>query len=57
MNVDPMEIKGPSSSRAKPAVNKRKGLATNVHLFKPICKKPKKKKKRNVQLRKRCPTL
>ena len=57
MNVDPMEVKGPSSSRAKPAVNKGKGLATSVHLFKPICKKPKKKKKKNVQLCKRCPTL
>ena len=43
-----MEVKGPSSSRAKPAVNKGKGLATSVHLFKPICKKPKKKKKRSV---------
>ena len=45
MNVDPIKVKGPSSSRAKPAVNKGKGLATSVHLFKPICKKPKKKKK------------
>ena len=30
-------------SRAKPTVNKGKGLVTSVHLFKPICKKPKKK--------------
>ena len=45
MNVDAMEVEGPSSSRARSAVNKGKGLATNVHIFKPICKKPKKKKK------------
>ena len=42
MNVDAMEVEGPSSSRARSAVNKGKGLATNVHIFKPICKKPKK---------------
>lgn len=43
VNVDAMEVEGPSSSRAGPAVNKGKGLATTVHLFKPISKKPKKK--------------
>ena len=49
MNVDPMELKGPSLSRAKPTVNKEKGLATSVHLFKPICKKPKRKKRSVAQ--------
>ena len=44
VNVDAMEVEGPSSSRAGSAVNKGKGLATTVHIFKPICKKPKKKK-------------
>ena len=39
-----MEVEGPSSSRAGSAVNKGKGLATTVHIFKPICKKPKKKR-------------
>ena len=39
MNVDAMEVEGPSSSRAGSAVNKGKGLATTVHIFKPICKK------------------
>ena len=43
VNVDAMEVEGPSSSRAGPTVNKGKGLATSVHIFKPICKKPKKK--------------
>ena len=43
MNVDPMEVEGPSLSRAGLAVNKGKGLATNIHLFKPICKKSRKK--------------
>ena len=43
VNVDAMEVEGPSSSRARSAVNKGKGLATTVHIFKPICKKPKKK--------------
>ena len=42
-NVDAMEVEGPSSLRAGPTVNKGKGLATSVHLFKLICKKPKKK--------------
>ena len=44
-----MEVEGPSSSRAGPAVNKEKSLATSVHIFKPICKKPKKKKRSAVQ--------
>ena len=59
VNVDPMEVEGPSSSRAGSAMNKGKGLATSVHLFKPICKKQKRKKfkKKCVQLRKRCLTL
>ena len=56
VNADPMEVEGPSSSRARPTVNKGKGLTTNVHFFKPICKKPKKKKK-SVQLHKRCTTF
>ena len=55
VNVDPMEVEGLSSPRAGPTMNKGKGLATIVHLFKPICKE--KKKKKGVQLRKRCPTL
>nr|XP_023878386.1 uncharacterized protein LOC111990840 [Quercus suber] len=54
VNVDSMKVEGPSSSRARPAVNKGKGLATSVHIFKPIRKKLKKK---SVRLRKRCPTL
>nr|POE82111.1 hypothetical protein CFP56_57247 [Quercus suber] len=44
VNVDAMEVEGPSSSRAGPAVNKGKSLATSVHIFKPISKKPKKKR-------------
>ena len=44
VNVDAMEVEGPSSSRAGSAVNKGKGLATTVHIFKPICKKQKKKR-------------
>ena len=43
MNVDAMEVEGPSLSRARPAVTKGKGLATYVYLFKPICKKSRKK--------------
>jgi len=42
-NVDPMEVEGPSSSRAGPAVNKGKSLASGVHLLRGICKKPRKK--------------
>ena len=44
VNVDAMEVEGPSSSRAGLAVTKGKGLATSVHLFKPICKKSRKKR-------------
>ena len=44
VNVDAMEVEGPSSSRVGSTVNKGKGLATTVHIFKPICKKQKKKK-------------
>ncbi|XP_050256837.1 uncharacterized protein At2g29880-like [Quercus robur] len=44
VNVDAMKVEGPSSSRAGPAMNKGKGLATSVHIFKPICKKQKKKR-------------
>ena len=44
VNVDAMEVEGPSSSRAGPTVTKGKGLATSVHLFKPICKKSRKKR-------------
>ena len=43
VNVDAMEVESPSSSRARPTVTKGKGLATSVHLFKPICKKSRKK--------------
>ncbi|XP_023875541.1 L10-interacting MYB domain-containing protein [Quercus suber] len=41
--VDPMDLEGPASSRARPAVNKAKGLASGVQLFRGICKKPRKK--------------
>ena len=43
-NVDPVEVEGPSLSRVEPTVNKGKGLASGVHLFKGICKKPRKKR-------------
>ena len=43
-SVDPMEVEGPASSRARPAVNKGKGLETSVHLFRGICNKQKKKR-------------
>ena len=39
-----MKVEGPSSSRAGPVVTKGKGLATSVHIFKPICKKSRKKR-------------
>ena len=52
VNVDAMEVECLSSSRARSPVNKGKGLAAIIHIFKPICKKPKKK---SIQLRKRCP--
>ena len=44
MNVDLMEVEGPSLSRAGPTVNKGKGLASSVRLFRGICKKPRKKR-------------
>ena len=44
MNVDPMEVEGPSLSRVGPIVNKGKGLASGVRLFRGICKKPRKKR-------------
>ena len=43
-NVDPVEVEGPSLSRVEPTVNKGKGLASGVHLFRGICKKPRKKR-------------
>ena len=39
VNVDAMEVEGPSSSRVGPRVSKEKGLATSVHIFKPITKR------------------
>ena len=42
--VDPMEVEGPASSRARLTVNKGKGLASSVQLFRGICKKPRKKR-------------
>ena len=41
-NVNPMEVEGPSSSRAGPAMNKGKGLVSDVHHFRGISKKPRK---------------
>ena len=43
INVDLMEVEGPSLSRVGPIVNKGKGLASGVHLLRGICKKPRKK--------------
>ena len=42
-SVDPMEVEGPTTSRARPTVDKGKGLASGVQLFRGICKKPRKK--------------
>ena len=42
-NVDLMEVKGPSSSMVRLAMNKGKDLANDVHIFKGICKETKKK--------------
>ena len=39
VNVDAMEVEGSSLLRVEPAVSKGKGLATSVHLYKPISKK------------------
>ena len=43
-SVDPIEVEGPSLSRAGLVVNKGKGLTSGVHLFRGICKKPRKKR-------------
>ena len=43
-SVDPMEVEGLASSRARPAMDKGKGLASGVQLFRRICKKPRKKR-------------
>ena len=43
-SVDPMDVEGPASSEARPAVDKGKGLASSVQLFRGICKKPRKKR-------------
>ena len=43
VNVDAVEVEGPSSLWARLAVTKGKGLATSVYLFKPIYKKSRKK--------------
>ncbi|KAL0010398.1 hypothetical protein SO802_005506 [Lithocarpus litseifolius] len=42
-NVDAMEVEGLASSRARPVVNKGKGLASGVPFFRGIYKKPRKK--------------
>ena len=42
-SVDPM-VEGPALCRARPAVDKGKGLASGVQLFRGICKKPRKKR-------------
>ena len=39
-----MEVEGPSLSRARPVVNKGKSLASGVHFFRGIHKKPRKKR-------------
>ena len=49
-SVDPMEVEGPASSRARPAVDKGKGLASDVQLFRGICKKPRKKRSTMQQM-------
>ena len=43
VNVDAMEVEGPSLSRAEPAVSKGKGLATSVHIFQANVQEIKKK--------------
>ena len=42
-NIDLMEVEGSSLLKAGPAVNKGKGLASDVHIFRRICNKPRKK--------------
>nr|POE64425.1 hypothetical protein CFP56_67162 [Quercus suber] len=49
-SVDPMDVEGPASSRARLAVNKGKGLASGVQLFRGICKKEAFNHSRHVQL-------
>ena len=53
VNVNPMEVEGPSSSRVGPIVNKGKGLASSVHLSGQFTRNQEK----SVQLCKRCTTL
>ena len=43
-SVDPMEVEGPASSKERPTMDKGKGLASGVQLFRRICKKPRKKR-------------
>ena len=43
-DVDPMEVEGPSLSRIGLAMNKGKGLASSVRLFRGIHKKRRKKR-------------
>ena len=45
-----MEFEGRSLLRVRPVVNKGKGLASGVHLFREIHKKPRKKRS-NVHLK------
>ena len=39
VDFDPMEVEGPSLSRTEPEMNKGKGLARGVHLFRGIHEK------------------
>ena len=52
-SVDPMEVEGPASSRARPIVNKGKGLASGVQLSGEFARN----QERSIQPFKRCPTL
>ena len=49
-SVDPMEVEGPTLSRARPAMNKGKGLASGVQLFREFARN----QERSVQPFKRC---
>ena len=49
-SVDPMEVEGPTSSKERPTVYKGKGLASDVQLFRGICKKPRKKRSTMQQM-------
>ena len=51
--VDPMEVEGPSSSRVGQTVNKGKGLARSVHIFRGFARNQEK----SVHPCKRCLTL